>query len=381
MKNIPGFSIDTVAAAAGSDPQVLRLENLDTDLPPPQVAIEATKAVLGMDEHNSYLPFTGQRSLREAVAEKLRKQTGMPYHADQVVITCGGTEAMLNALLATTNPDDEVILTDPTYAGMIGRVRLVRAVPRLVPWLPVNGEWRLDLDALRKSVGKKTRAIFLMNPSMPTGAVMTLAEWQVVVELCRQHGLWLIYNAAMERILYDNRQVIHPASFEGMFDRTIVVGSVSKEYRMIGWRVGWLVAPDSLMKAVATAHIYNVVTPVGISQMGALAALQHDDHGVQAAVKIWQERRDVLNQQLEGFNSLPAAGGWSQLLDVSPWGLLADQASEMLLQKAKIAATPMTNWGGPQCRHYVRLVFSNEPTQRLQLVGCRIQNLLSALGR
>ncbi|GAB4266154.1 MAG: pyridoxal phosphate-dependent aminotransferase [Saprospiraceae bacterium] len=377
---IPGFSIDKVAAAAGTDPKVLRMENLDTDLAPPHAAIEATRAILGVDDFNSYLPFTGQRPLREAVAEKLHKQTGKAYEADQVIITCGGTEAMLDALLATISPGEEVILTDPTYAGMIGRVQLVRGVPRLVPWLPINGEWRLDLEALQKAVNKKTRAVFLMNPSMPTGAVMTLAEWQAVAELCRKHDLWLIYNAAMERILFDNRSVIHPAALEGMHERTIVIGSVSKEYRMIGWRVGWLVVPKPLAEAMTTTHVYNVVTPVGIAQMGALAALQYGERGVEQAVQIWQERRDVLNKQLEGLGSIPAAGGWSQILDVSQWGLTADQASEMLLAKSKIAATPMTNWGGPEAQRYVRLVFSNEPVARLRTVGSRIRNLLSGLG-
>ncbi len=374
---IPGFSIDKVAAAAGTDPKVLRMENLDTDLSPPHAAIEATKAVLGVDDFNSYLPFTGQTALREAVASRLSRQTAHPYRSDQVIITCGGTEAMLNALLATVNPGDEVILTDPTYAGMIGRVKLVRAVPQLVPWVPVKGEWRLDLEALRKAAGKKTKAIFLMNPSMPAGAVMTLAEWQAVAELCRKHGLWLIYNAAMERILFDNRQVIHPATLEDMYERTIIIGSVSKEYRMIGWRVGWLVVPETLVEAMTTVHVYNVVTPVGIAQMGALAALQYGERGVGQAVEIWQERRDVLNKQLEGLSSIPAAGGWSQLLDVSQWGLNADQASEMLLLKSRIAATPMTNWGGPGAKRYVRLVFSNEPVARLQTLGSRLRMLLS----
>lgn len=377
---IPGFSIDKVAAAAGTDPKVLRMENLDTDLAPPHAAIEATKAILGVDDFNSYLPFTGQTSLREAVANKLHKQTGKAYSPEQVIITCGGTEAMLNALLATVNPGEEVILTDPTYAGMIGRVKLVRAVPRLVPWVPVNGEWRLDLEALQKAVNKKTRAVFLMNPSMPSGAVMTLAEWQAVAKICRKHDLWLIYNAAMERILFDNRKVIHPAALEDMSERTIIIGSVSKEYRMIGWRVGWLVVPGNLIEAMTTAHIYNVVTPVGISQMGALAALQYGEKGVEQAVQIWQERRDVLSKQLEGFNSVPAAGGWSQIIDVSEWGLTADQASEMFMHKSKIAATPMTNWGGPDAQRYVRLVFSNEPVARLQTVGSRIRNLVSGLG-
>src|SRR2546423_2608896 len=127
LAGIPGFSIDRVAAAAGNDPEVLRLENLDTDLAPPAAAISATQAALASDEANSYLPFTGTLELRAAVADHLRRQTGHSYGLDEVLITCGGTEGMFDALLATTDPGDEVILTDPTYAGMINRVRLAGA--------------------------------------------------------------------------------------------------------------------------------------------------------------------------------------------------------------------------------------------------------------
>ena len=150
LVGIPGFAIDEVAARAGADPRVLRLENLDTDVPPPAAAIVATRAAVGTDDANSYLPFTGTIQLRTAVAERLEHQTGRPYDPQrEVVITAGGTEGMLDALLAITDPGDEVILSDPTYAGMINRVRLAGAVPRLVPLVHASSDWRLDLDALR----------------------------------------------------------------------------------------------------------------------------------------------------------------------------------------------------------------------------------------
>ena len=112
-----------------------------------------------------------------------------------------------------------------------------------------------------------------MNPSMPSGGMLDAGDWAVVAELCRRHDLWLLYNAAMERILYDGRPYLHPASLPGMRERTLTVGSVSKEYRMIGWRTGWIVGPAAVMAAVAKVGIYNVVTGVGIGQPGALAAL------------------------------------------------------------------------------------------------------------
>lgn len=379
LKNIPGFSIDKVANAAGDDPEVLRMENLDTDLRPPEAAIEATRKSIGQDEDNSYLPFTGRTELRHAVAEKLQKETNLPYKLDNVVITAGGTEGILDALLAITEPGDEVILTDPTYAGMIYRVQLVGAVPKLVPFIPNSGEWRLDLEALQQAVTPKTRAIFIMNPSMPSGAVLNLKEWEAIAELCRAKNLWLLYNAAMERILYDNHKVIHPATLNDMMERVITIGSVSKEYRMIGWRVGWVVAPNSIMNDIAKAHIYNVVTPVGISQMGALEALKTNEMDIYKSVQVWEARRNIVNKQLQNYDMIPAAGGWSQLLNVTKLGMTAEQASELLLQKGKVAVTPMTNWGERNSSQFIRLVFSNEPVERLETLGERFTKVFIEL--
>ncbi|MGO4839785.1 pyridoxal phosphate-dependent aminotransferase, partial [Rhizobiaceae sp. 2RAB30] len=167
-------------------------------------------------------------------------------------------EGLLDVLLATTDPGDEVIVTDPTYAGMINRVRLVGAKPVFVPFVRQGRggmEWRLDLDRLRAGVSASTRALFIMNPSMPSGAVLNEEEWQAIADLCLRYDLWLIYNAAMERILFDARAYRHPAALPGMAERTLTVGSMSKEFRMIGWKVGWVAGPAPIMHQVAKAQI------------------------------------------------------------------------------------------------------------------------------
>ena len=371
LKHIPGFSIDQIAKAANDDPDILRMENLDTDLLPPFGVIEATKQSLLRDEDNSYLPFIGKIALRERIAQKLSRQTQKKYDANQVVITAGGTEGMLNTLLAVTDPGDEVLLTDPTYAGMIYRVNLVGAIPKLIPFRNESGTWRLDLNLLKASISPNTKAIFLMNPSMPSGAVLSLLEWKTIAELCQENNLWLIYNAAMERILFDNLKVIHPAALPHLEERTITIGSVSKEYRMIGWRVGWVAGPAEIMSAVAKAHIYNVVTPPGITQSGALTALNESDASFQIQLLEWEKRRNMVMEQLKNYAMIPAAGGWSQLLDVSPLGIDAETAAKQLLEIGKVAATPMTNWGLRNSKQYIRLVFSNEPVKRLQSLGKR----------
>ena len=148
LEQIPGFSIDRVAAAAGDDPDVLRLENLDTDIPPPAEAIEATRAAVGTDDANSWLPFSGRDDLKQAVATSIERRGGPRYDGPrEIVITGGEGDAMLDALFCLTDPGDEVVLTDPTYAGMLNRVRLAGATPRLAPLRVAGGEWRLDLDA------------------------------------------------------------------------------------------------------------------------------------------------------------------------------------------------------------------------------------------
>lgn len=376
LKDIPGFSIDQVALAAGSDPEVLRLENLDTDLRPLPEAIQATQAALLEDDHNSYLPFTGRLDLRTAVAERLHQSTRQPYDANNVVITCGATEAMLDTLLATTDPGDEVVLTDPTYAGMINRVRLVGAIPRLVPFYPDNNTWRLDLEALKLAINEKTKAIFIMNPSMPSGAVLNLKEWEQICTYCKEQELWLIYNAAMERILFDSRKVIHPAALADMYERTITIGSVSKEYCMIGWRIGWIVAPKSIINDIGRVHIYNAVTPTGIAQPAAAAVLNKDAEWFQQSLHQWEARRNMVNEQLKHYAMVPASGGWSQLVDVSPLGIDAKQASKRLLEKGKVAVTPMTNWGAKNSQQFIRIVFSNETVGRLSTLQQRFKAAL-----
>lgn len=374
LNNVPGLSIDRVAAAADHQSNVLRLENLDTDLRPPHAALVATRKAVEDDDANSYLPFIGQSDLRNAVADHLFRLSGVAYDPDtQCVITAGGTAGLFNVILATLNLGDEVILTDPTYAGMICRVRLAGAVPRLVPFRVVAGEWRFDLDALAAAINDRTRMIFLMNPSMPSGAVLNRKEWETIAAFCLNRSLWLLYNAAMERILFDGRAYLHPASLGDMAERTITVGSVSKEYRMIGWRVGWVVGPKDLMADVARVAIYNVVTPVGLAQAAAAVALRLPDADLSAAVAEWQRRRDVIVDQLRQEPLVAAAGGWSMMLDVSTLGFDSFTASQRLLERGGIAATPMRDWGAVNGDRFVRLVFSNEPVSRLAEIGHRVR--------
>jgi N-succinyldiaminopimelate aminotransferase len=378
LEHIPGFHIDRVAAAAGDDPDVLRLENLDTDIPPPEAAMAATRAAIGEDEANSWLPFTGRDDLKEAVAAYIERRGGPRYDGRrEIVITCGEGDAMLDALFCLTDPGDEVLLTDPTYAGMLNRVRLVGAVPRLVPLRVADGAWRLDLDALAAAVTERTRVVFLNNASFPSGWVATDEEWEAVASICRERDLWLLYWAGFEGVLFDGRPIRHPAALAGMRDRTVTVGAPSLEQRMIAWRVGWVVAPRELVNDVARVQIYNGLVPSGFAQIGTRVALSLPDDHIVAANAEMQRRRDETLRQLGGLPVVRPAGAWSLLLDVAALGLDCVEVSDRLLEQ-KVAATPMRGWGGEIADRHVRFVFSNEPVDRLTLLGTRVRAALAA---
>jgi N-succinyldiaminopimelate aminotransferase len=378
LEGIPGFGIDRVADAAGSDPDVLRLENYDTDIPPHPEAVEATRAAIGRDEANSYLPFSGLDEMKEAVADLIERRGGARYDPyAEIVITDGDGSAALNALFALTDPGEEVILTDPTYAGMLQRVRLVRAVPRLVPLRGDAAGWRLDLDALRDAVSARTKVVFLMSPAIPGGWVANDEEWGTITAICREREIVLLYWSLWEAIVFGGRRVVVPSGLEGMRDLTVTAGAVSLEQRMIAWRVGWTASRAELAPTLAMVHIYNGVVTSGFGQVGAAAALRLGDEDVRAAADEWERRHEELVRQCEGLPLVPAHGGWSALFDAEACGVAPPELSNRLLEH-KVAATPMTEaWGGDVATRYLRLVFSNEPVERLALFGERLRAALA----
>ena len=380
LSGMAGIGVDRMGNLAdqSQDGAILRLENLDTDLRPPPGVEEATRQAVGEDDANSYLPFLGADTLRQAAAALVSRLSGVEYHwQNSTIVSAGGLNGILNVLLALLEPGDEVILTDPIYIGLVNRVRLAGGVPVFAPYQIEDGVWRLDRDRLRRSVTAKTKALLMMSPSMPTGAVFTRQDWDSICAACQEADAWLLYDSAMERILFDGLDSLHPAAFPGMVQRTITVGAVSKEYRMIGWRVGWIVAPPAIIDDIGLVNISNVVCPVGLAQAAATVALQAPDADIAAASAEWQHRRDTILRELEGFPIVKPQGGWSMLLDVSGFGLTGAEASQRLLEKGKIAATAMTGWGSERSADFVRFVFSNEPVSRLHGLRERVEAALS----
>ena len=375
LRDITGIGVDrmgSIADACGRD--LLRLENLDVNIPPDAVAIARTGEAAASDAANSYLPFVGQMRLREAVAQHVSGISGVEYSGERNCLICaGGLSGILSVLLATIEVGEEVIVSDPTYAGLLNRIRLAGGMPKFAPFIfTPGGAWRLDREALRRAVGPRVRAMLLMSPAMPSGAVLDKGDWSLIAELCRDHELILILDAAMERLVFDGRAVLHPAALEGMAERTITVGSAAKELRMIGWRVGWIVAPETFMPDLTAVSLANVVVPVGIAQDAVAVALERSQATMDAYVAELQARRDLIAAELAGLPFGMPAGGWSLLLRVSDFGLDGEQMAGRLLAQG-VCATPMSGWGETHGRPYIRFVFANETLGRLRGLGARVR--------
>jgi N-succinyldiaminopimelate aminotransferase len=381
FRGVAGIGVDRMgnrADAAGS-PDCLRLENMDTDVPPHPLAIAATQVAVTEDRNNSYLPFTGQSRLRNAVAAHVSRLSGVQYEGDRnVVISVGGMHGILNVLLTIVETGDEVILTDPIYIGIVNRVRLAGGIPKFVPYVKNGREWALDLDELRRAVTPKTCAVLVVSPSMPSGAYLSADDWEAISAIVRERRIWLINDTALERILFDGRPVIGPM---GVADRLITVGTASKELRMIGWRVGWIGAPERLIPDLALVSMSNVVAPVGIAQEGVAVALELGDSDVAAATAILEARRNLILAEMEGMPVMRPAGGWSLLIDALELGMSGAELAERLFEQGRIAATPMVGWGGPDAGRYLRFVFANEPVERLRGIGERIKSAVAVAAK
>lgn len=382
-KVLPKIAIDTMAEQADTKRGTFRLENADTDLPLPEGVVEATRKAVGGDKYNSWLPFSGIKELREAVAERVRIDDGLSYDPEcEILITAGIQEAMVCVLLALINPGDEVILVDPTYSGMINRVRIVGGLPRFVPLREERG-WQLDVNELERKVNDKTRMIFINATNMPTGHVFGKQEIEAIADIAKRKDLWILYNAVAGKLIFDAFGVYHIATLPEMKERTIIVDGVSKNYNMVGWRIGWVIAPDKeFLLPIAQAHMYNACITSGFCQAGAVAALRSPQAYIDSCTSILQRRRDILVaglNRIDGISCVKPMGGWWFVADVRRLEEDADRFAQYLLDAANVAVTPMTGWGEVCGKGHIRLIFSNEPEERLKKAVDKIADAVNKL--
>jgi aspartate/methionine/tyrosine aminotransferase len=312
------------------------------DFPAPDEVKRAAVAAIEADL-NQYPITWGQRSIREALAEKYRHHYGMNVDPERdVCVTCGATEAMIAAMVGCIDPGDEVIVFEPFYENYGAAAAIAGASPRYVT-LREPG-WSFDEGELAAAFTRRTRAIVLNTPGNPTGKVFSREELTAIARLCERHGVLAITDEIYEHIVYDGARHIPMATIGGMEDRTVTISALSKTYSVTGWRVGWAIAPPDLTDAIRRVHDFVTVgAPTPFQEAGAVALRLPDSYYTRLAAD-YLERRDLMLQILAMAGLQPAttpAGAYYIMTDASVLGLGDDTAAARTLTRTVgVAAVP-----------------------------------------
>jgi aspartate/methionine/tyrosine aminotransferase len=311
------------------------------DFPAPDEVKRAAVAAIEADL-NQYPITWGQRSIRQALAQKYGQRYGMRIDPERnVCITCGATEAMITAMIGCVDPGEEMIVFEPFYENYGADAAIAGASPRYVT-LHEPG-WHFDEAELAAAFGNRTRAIVLNTPGNPTGKVFSRQELEVIARLCQTYGVLAITDEIYEHIVYDGARHIPMATLPGMEDRTITISALSKSYSVTGWRVGWAIAPPDLTDAIRRVHDFVTVgAPTPLQEAGAVALALPDSYYDGLAAD-YTERRDLMLAILNdaGLRPVTPAGAYYILTDASVLGLGDDTAAaRALVREAGVAAVP-----------------------------------------
>jgi aminotransferase len=310
---------------------------------------------------NQYAITWGAKGLRQALAEHAQWHLGLSVDPEtEITVTCGSTEAMLVALLSLINPGDEVILTQPFYENYWPDCVLAGAAPRFVPLRPPA--WTIDPDELAAAFNNRTKAIILCNPNNPTGTVFSRADLEQVATLCRKWDVIGITDEIYEHIVYDGRSHIALASLDGMRERSVTVGGMSKTYSVTGWRVGTIIAPPHLTHAFRQIHDFvSIGAAAPLQEAGATAYRMPREYYTKLAAD-YQARRDRLCSALiqVGFDLELPQGAYYVMTNIEAFGATDDvEFSRHLVREIGVATVPGSSFFQDKelGRMYIRFCF------------------------
>ena len=336
---------------------VVHMEVGEPDFDTPANIREAAKRAL--DEGKThYAPFPGIPELRAAIADDATARKRFPVVPEQVFVTVGGKGVMLYAIEALVDQGDEVLVPDPGYPIYESLVSWIGGKPVPVP-IRQSNDFRLDPDELASLVTPRTTMIVLNSPANPTGGVLTRADLEKIAEVAQAHDLVVLADEIYGRILYEGEHV-SIASLPGMAERTIVLDGFSKTYAMTGWRLGYAIVPEWLSFAFGRLLINSVSNVSNFSQYGAVEALRGPQDAVDAMVREFRARRDLV---VDGLNTIPGisclrpSGAFYVFPEVSGTGLTGADLAHRLLYEAGVSTLAGTAFGGVGTNH-IRLSYA-----------------------
>jgi aspartate/methionine/tyrosine aminotransferase len=326
--------------------------------PPPELLEAAQKAA--RDGPHQYAVTWGAQNFREALADKQRRFMGIPVDPEEnIVVTCGSTEAMMAAMLAAVDPGDRVIVFSPFYENYLADTLLAGAEAICVP-LRAPG-FGFDPDELAAAFARGAKAIVLCNPANPTGRVFSRAELETIAALAERHDAFVITDEVYEHIVYEPLRHNYFSSIPGMAGRTIACSSLSKTYSITGWRLGYAIGPRAVIDSMKKVHDFLTVGAAAPLQEAAVTALRFPDSYYEALRDSYAAKRELFLSCLRdaGLAHVPPEGAYYAMVDIREFGAESDTAfCEWMAREAGVAAVPGSSFFKETVRDFVRFHFA-----------------------
>src|SRR5271170_2854032 len=305
-----------------------------------------------------YTPSSGIPELRQAIADKFKRENALSYKPSQIIVSCGGKHSCYNTILATCEEGDEVIIPAPYWLSYPEMVKLAGAKPVILETTD-RTEFKVTPDQLRAAITPRTRLFILNSPSNPTGSLYSRAEVKALGDICVEKGVLIMSDEIYEKLVYDGAQHASVASFsQKHYEHTILVHGLAKAYSMTGWRIGLTAAPEPIARAIDAIQSHTTSNPTSFAQKGAVAALT----GPQDHIAVWlaefARRRAYAWEKLNrmpGVSCVSAKGAFYLFPKVSGTGLGSMDFCAQLLEQQNVAAVPGTAFGAPD---YIRISYA-----------------------
>lgn len=321
---------------------------------------------------NQYPPGLGRPELRSAVATDREQRFGLTYDPEtEIYVTVGATAGIAAAVLSLVEAGDEVILLEPMYDSYAAVIAMAGAVCRPVTLRPESDEeqarFTFDPDELRAAVGPRTRMMIVNSPHNPSGTVLRQTELDVLAEVCREHDLIAVTDEVYEHLTFDDTEHIPLASLPGMRQRTLSVSSAGKTFSVTGWKIGWVMGPSSLVRAVRTVNQFLTFAANGAQQLAVAEAITSEQEWVRGQRQALQSKRDRLTEGLikAGLRPYHPQGTYFVMADIRPLGLTDGvELARSLPRTAGVVTVPaQVFYANPEeGQHLVRFAFCKQDT-------------------
>lgn len=339
--------------------RVLHFEIGRPDFDTPEYIKRAAEQALA-DGKVHYTSNFGLMELRQAIADKLKRENNVDYTASEVLVTVGLSEAVFAVLATILEEGDEILVPDPVWLNYINVPNLLGA-KAVTYGLTEETGFQMNLEEVKAKITPKTRAIVIITPNNPTGGVLSEDVLKELAEIAVSNDLMVISDEVYERLVYDGAKHISIASLPGMKERTFTMNGMSKAYAMDGWRLGYVAAPEEYILAMNKFHQHNTTCAPNFVQVAAIAALNEEGDEVKEMVKEYQRRRDYA---VKAINEIPGLhcecpkGAFYIFINCKSLNIKSADLSAYLLEEAKIALVPGDVFG-PGGEGYLRMSFAN----------------------